>query len=91
MKEIELIKEAQAYLVQFYQLELKKSTDQYKAAAKIVLAYNTKFDDINKLINQHADTINGFLSNYKAHIMDPSAHVDSDDLDEPKPKKREDN
>jgi hypothetical protein len=91
-KEVELIKEAQVYLVQFYQLELKKSTDQYKAMSKIANLNNTKFDEINKLLNQHADTINSFLLNYKEHILNPSAHNSQSEVeDTPKAKIREDN
>lgn len=91
-KEVELIKEAQVYLVQFYQLELKKSTDQYKAMSKIANLNNSKFDEINKLLNQHADTINSFLLNYKSHIMNPEAHSEQSETEETsEAKTREDN
>ncbi len=90
-KDIELVKEAQVYLIQLYQVELKKSTDQYKAMTKIANSNNTKFDEINKLINQHADTINSFLLNYKSHIIDPEAHSSSEEVEVSSKVNRKDN
>jgi hypothetical protein len=44
---------------------------------------DTQINEINQLINQHATTINGFLENYKKHVLNPDAHmaIDSEDDD----------
>jgi len=89
-KELLQMQDDQKVILIFCKDTLLSKIKQIDIISKAILNQEDQITEVNKLINQHADSINIFLENYKKHLTDSSAHANID-TEKPIKKQRSDN
>lgn len=89
--QLQQVQQDQIVLLEFCKENFFKKTKHNDIMGKNIITHDKQINELNKLLNQHADTINGFLESYKKHIIDPSAHNNNEEHHPAKKKKRTDN
>ncbi len=70
------VQEDQKVLILFCKDSILSKIKQIDILSKNVVHVDGQIVKINELINQHADSINALIENYKGHITNAFAHED---------------
>ncbi len=90
-KQLQQVQQDQVVLLEFCKENFFKKKNNNDIMSKNIINHDKQLNELNKLINQHADIINSFLESYKKHVIDPSAHYSNEENFPVKKKKRTDN
>lgn len=89
--EVRRLQEDQITLSSFCKDILLVRLKQMDKMQKDIISVPKQFNQVNKLIDQHADAINSLIDNFKKHVNNPYAHEHSGDEVKEGKKQRNDN